>query len=278
MQEADFEIERQQADEELTRMLRELVVLPVDSLLEARVRGELFSFGEELDEKLKKQFALVSKRRDISQHFDVLGELGKVQGEHIGQLQGALQQLAAEQQSGSTQLQSCLREQLCQFEQAQLARAEKLQSELSQQAHLQGRQIQEAHVLQQELLTRLAEKLDAAQGNLTSAGQQASRAVLAELKRLAAEQQTQLQVAQSELEGMLDTLQNRAAVDLLRVQDWMQQQQISLDAQQLEIQNLHRTLRGFAWAGLVLVGAGCAGILMLVLHTPTLRALLGLPG
>lgn len=318
MLEADFEIERQQADEELARLLGALVVEPIDHQLEERIRGELFSFGEELDSKLKKQLASLGKSRDLERHFEELGKsleglerklqqqgvaldkrLGSFEQEQTGRIesmQSLIRQLDEAQLAGNRQLQSdivqrlqqqdeALRNHQLSSEQKQVVRAEALQAALSQQALIQGHKVQEGL---QNLLTQLSEKLDAAQSGLVSVGQQATRSLLAELQRQAVDQQEQLQRAHADLAGMLGKLQTLPAAltdlqgqaigDLQQMQGLVKQQQVMLDSQQLEILQLHRTLRGFAWTGLTLGVLSCAGLALLALHTPAIRALLGLAG
>lgn len=72
MQASDIELERQQADEELAQLLGELVVKPLHSQLGESLQNELFTFGNELDRKLRQQLAPLGKSRDLQRSFEDL--------------------------------------------------------------------------------------------------------------------------------------------------------------------------------------------------------------
>ena len=73
MQKEDIEREKQQADEELAGLLSELVVKPIDQLLEERVSNELFNLECNIEENLKKQLTAVSKAKKLEEGFNGLG-------------------------------------------------------------------------------------------------------------------------------------------------------------------------------------------------------------
>ncbi len=349
MQAVDFEVERQQADEELARLLGELVVEPLDSQLGERIQSGLFCFGEELDAKLKRQLTPLGKTRDLERSFEDLGEnLEAVERRLQQQLAAVSEQLQSGFGEQLKQQELALREQLAEIEQAEVGRITKLQaivealaeqltearqslgtdnrqlqSDFSEQLKQHGFALREqlAGIEQAEsgLAVSLQACMEALAGQLAEAQQslgadnrqlqsdlgeqlkqqglalreqlagkqeQGSRVLIAELKQHASAQQEQLQRSHAELSallgaiqhlpGVLADLQGQATGDRQQVLEVLQQQQALLEMQQREIQQLRRSLSGFAWTGLVLGGLGCAGLTMLALHTPAIRTLLGL--
>ena len=70
----DIELEKQQADEELAAILRDLVIQPIERILEEQIRNHLFDLEYKIEEKLKKQLAVVSKAKKLEDAFNELDD------------------------------------------------------------------------------------------------------------------------------------------------------------------------------------------------------------
>lgn len=74
MQQADLEREKKRANEELAMLLTELVIEPVEARVKALMQEQLYEFERRLEEKLKKQFSVVGKTRDLESQFTGLAD------------------------------------------------------------------------------------------------------------------------------------------------------------------------------------------------------------
>ncbi|MEQ6475568.1 hypothetical protein [Comamonas sp. wu1-DMT] len=324
MQGLDIELERQQADEELTQLLGELVVKPLHSQLGERLQSELFTFGEKLDSKLRQQLAPLGKSRDLKRSFEELEQsledglrLLQQQQRDLGsqladakqansQCSEALQtrvqalagQVTAAEQSRndnhrqlhgqlSAQLQQqalALHEQLTKLNQADREHVAALQvslQSLAGQVTADQQSLNDNHrQLHGQLSAQLQQQAQALREQLLDKQEQGTQSLLDRLQQQSTTQQDQLQRVHAELSAMqhlpheVVKLQKQAASEQQQVSGLLQQQQALLAQQQKEVQRLRRALSTFAWTGLVLGGLSCAGIALLVLHTPAIRTLL----
>lgn len=305
MQTLDFEVERQKADEELARLLGELVVEPIDRQLEEQIRDELFSFGEELDSKLKKQLASVAKNRDLERCFLEIGKnleglerklqhqgtalderLGSFEQEQTGRIesmQALVRQLAVDQQADT----SSLREQLQQHDVALGKRLSSLEQEQAQRIDAMQTLVRQLTVDQQAnhvavdlLLSQLGEQLDTTSRAVADRQKQEVQALAAQFKQQISEQQEQLYRSHSDLSEMLKCVQpvpdvladfHRHVVgDHQKFLEILLQQQEVLEIQKSEINNIRKKMMRFAWLS---VGLGCA--IAFALYAPLASSLLG---
>lgn len=239
MQTLDLELERQQADEELTQLLGGLVVQPLNIQFGERLQSELFTFGEDLDNKLRQQLAPLVKFRDLKRSCEELEQcfedglrLLQQQQRDLGsqladdkqansQRSEALQALAGQLKQTSqhlTQNNHQLHDQLkTQLKQQQLALREQLS--LLEQADSQHADAQQASV------QALAGQVTAAQQSLNDNQRQLHGQLSAQL----------LQQAQALREQLVDK-QEQGAQSLL---DRLQQQSTT---HQEQLQRVHAEL------------------------------------
>lgn len=271
MQRADLEREKQQANEELAGLLSELVIEPVDSRLEERLRNGLFSLEGNLEDKLKKQFAVVSKTRDLESKFTELGE--------------SLEQVSSRLRNGV--------------------------EGLAQQLVGQSERVQANFLSSQSALQQLSEQLDTACQGFTEASEHGFTKVSAQLEQQITGFQSQLAIneqvhseragqLQSELKGLsrqcsassqhissiaallrndmsaLVEQNGKTAASLQLVQDFIQQHQLLMAAQQLEIQRLRQSLQRISWPCLIIGLLIFSAITVVAVQTPAIAALLGL--
>lgn len=197
MQGLDLEHERQQADEELTQLLGELVVKPLHSQLAERLQSELFTFGEELDSKLRQQLAPLGKSRDLKNSFEELEQCLEDGQRLLRQQQHDLGAQLADAQQAYSQRADALQARV----QTLAEQLEQVSQHLAQDNQQMRRQLSE-QLKQQALALRTLldrfEQADSAHVALLKTSVQALSEQLAQARQILANDSRQLQGELSE--------------------------------------------------------------------------------
>ena len=280
MQKEDIEREKQQADEELAGLLSELVVKPIDQLLEERVSNELFNLECNIEENLKKQLTAVSKAKKLEEGFNGLGDnLEKVESRLRDEV-AILKQQLVEKSDG--------------------VQASLLNSQLSLNAL--GGLLEAAFTKWNETSEQMQQKVTdlrpllAGNEKVVAEHTVYLQAELKELSRLLSEQreairqdmslafEQQSSVSRQHVSWIstlihkdlstLDEQNDRAAANMLLVQEGMQQQRQLLEAQQTEIQYLRQSMQRIFWSLLIIGMLSFVAIVLVALQTPAILALM----
>ena len=280
MQKEDIEREKQQADEELAGLLSELVVKPIDQLLEERVSNELFNLECNIEENLKKQLTAVSKAKKLEEGFNGLGDnLEKVESRLRDEV-AILKQQLVEKSDG--------------------VQASLLNSQLSLNAL--GGLLEAAFTKWNETSEQMQQKVTdlrpllAGNEKVVAEHTVYLQAELKELSRLLSEQreairqdmslafEQQSSVSSQHVSSIstllhkdlstLDEQNDRAAANMLLVQEGMQQQRQLLEAQQTEIQYLRQSMQRIFWSLLIIGMLSFVAIVLVALQTPAILALM----
>lgn len=267
MPQADLEREKQRANEELAVLLTELVIEPIDSQLEVRTREALFDFETRLEDKLKKQFAAVSKARDLESKFSDLGE----SLEHFGSklrvgFEGLSHQLVEQSatiQAGVLDGQSELRQLLEQLDtackdigQTSEQSFAKVAVQLAQ--HIEALRLQ--FVSNEQAQVERASQLQAGLEDLSQLSSTSSQHISSVAALLSKDMSSLLEQS------------SKSASGLQRMQEFMEQQQLLMAAQQLEIQRLQHSLRRISWPGLIIGLLIFGAVTLIALQTPIVAA------
>lgn len=267
MQQADLEREKKRANEELAGLLTELVIEPIDSRLEVRTRDALFRFEEHLEERLKKQFAAVSKARDLESKFCDLDESLKQADSKLRVgfegLSRHLVEQSATIQARVLDCQSELRQLLEQLDivckgirQTSDQSFAKVSAQLEQ--HIEALRLQ--LVSNEQAQVERASQLQAGLEDLSQLSSTSSQHISSVAELLSKDMSALLEQS------------SECASGLQRMQAFMEQQQLLMAAQQLEIQRLQHSLRRISWPGLIIGLLIFGAVTLIALQTPIVAA------
>lgn len=70
----DLDREKEKADEELRSLLKGMVIVPMDELVQIRLKEELFELANKIDKNLASSFSRVAKTNELNDKFTELGD------------------------------------------------------------------------------------------------------------------------------------------------------------------------------------------------------------
>lgn len=267
MQQADLDREKNRANEELAGLLTELVIDPVDRRFESRMREALFDFEGRLEDKLKKQFSTVSKARDLESKFTDLDD--KV--EHFSsKLRSEIDGLSHQLVEQSVTIQTGILDGQSEFRQLleQLDTACKDIGQTSEQSFAKVAVQLAQHIESLRLHFDSNEQAQVERASQLQAG-------LEDLSQLSSTSSQHISSVAALLSKDMSCLleqSSKSASGLQRMQEFMEQQQSLMAAQQLEIQRLQHSLRRISWSGLIIGLLISGAVTLIALQTPIFAA------
>lgn len=232
----DIELERQQADEELTQLLGQLVVKPLHSQLSEHLQSELFTFGEQLDSKLRQQLAPLGKSRELTRSFEQLEQCLEGGLHILQQQQRELGSQLADAKHCNSQRSEALTEQLEQASQHLTQNNQQLHDQLKTQLKQQQLALHEQLSLLEQADSQHAGALQASLQALVGQVTAAQQSLNDNQRQLHGQLSAQLQQQAQALREQLVDKQEQGTQSLL---DRLQQQSTT---QQEQLQRVHAEL------------------------------------
>lgn len=240
----DIELERQQADEELTQLLGQLVVKPLHSQLSEHLQSELFTFGEELENKLRQQLAPLGKSRDLKSSFEQLEQCLEDGLHLLQQQQRELDSQLADAKHANSQRSEALTEQLERASQHLTQNNQQLydqlKTQLKQQQLVLHEQLSALEQADRQHVDALQTRMQALAGQVTAAEQSLND----NLRQLHSQLSAQLQQQVLALHEQLTKLDQAEKERVSALQVSLQYLAEKVTADQQSLNDNHRQLHG----------------------------------